>query len=115
MKHRLCKNSLAAKQRLVNPRCQIDGPCMILIVLPRKGNDEARVRDASHDLENPLRAERSGGPPLITPAWRRNRFPPLDLAFSICSRTSRPIGIPVRREVSFSQERSSSVRRIVSV
>jgi hypothetical protein len=52
----------------------------------------------------------------MAPKCRKNRcFPPLDLALSSCSRTSRPIGTPVRREVSFNQARSSSVRRIVSV
>jgi hypothetical protein len=65
--------------------------------------------------EKPFREETSAGPPLIAPAWRMKRCLPPDFADSNCSRTSRPTGRPVRREVSLSQSRSSSVRRIVIV
>jgi len=90
-------------------------PRMMLIVAVAKGDDETSVSNSPHRREYPLRDERSRGP-LRAPIWRRNRcFPPLDLALSSCSRTSRPMGTPVTRDVSFSHARSSSVRRIVSV
>src|SRR5436853_6119213 len=89
---------------------------MVLVVPSGECHDEASVGNALHERENPLREETSGGPPAIAPAWRRKRcFPPLDLAVSRCSRMRRPTGIPVRRDVSLSQSRISSVRRTVSV
>src|SRR6266567_5314799 len=67
-------------------------------------------------LEKPLRDDRSGGPPLIVPAWRINNcFPLRSLAASSLSRTRRPTGMPVTREVSRSHSSISSGRRIVSV
>lgn len=80
-----------------------------------KGNDETGVGNSFHRREKPLREERSEGP-LILPACRRKRwFPFSDLALSNCWRMIRPTGKPVRRETSFSQASSSSVRRMVSV
>lgn len=64
----------------------------------------------------PCAKRHSADQPVIAPAWRRKRcVPPLFLAASSCSRMRRPTGTPVRRDVSFNQSSSSSVRRIVSV
>src|SRR5712675_1498681 len=88
---------------------------MMLIVTVADRDDKTRVGNSFHFPEYPLRVERSAGP-LSAPMCRRNRcLPPLDLALSSCSRTSRPIGTPVRREFSFSHASSSSGRRIVNV
>ncbi len=89
---------------------------VMLFIASGKGSDKTHVRDTFHERENPLREERSAGLPVNAPTCRMNlRFPPSDLALSSWSRTSRPIGTPVSAEVSFSQAKSSSVRRIVSV
>ena len=74
-------------------------------------------RDVSfHERENPLRLETSLGPPSIAPAGRRKCCcPACAFAVSSCSRMRRPTGIGVRREVSSSHLRSSSVTRIVSL
>src|ERR1017187_955571 len=66
--------------------------------------------------ENPLREERSRGPPLIMPANSISRlsFSGVRVA-SMDWRTSRPIGRPVRRAFFRSSSSSSSGRRMVSV
>jgi hypothetical protein len=80
-----------------------------------EGDDESGIGNSLHRRENPLREDRSGTP-LIFPAWRRNRwFPFSDFALSNCWRMMRPTGKPVRRDTSFSQANSSSVRRIGNV
>src|SRR6266567_5303128 len=116
MKRRFRENRFASEQGLGDFLGDVNRPRVMVVVGPCKGHDEARVRNGLHERENPLREDTSGGPPLIAPAWRRNRcFPPPDLAASSCWRMSRPTGTPVWRDFSLSQLRSSSVRRIVSV
>ena len=116
LKRGFSQNSFACQQGISDSLCHIDGPNMVLVVPPGECHYEPGIGNASHERENPLREETSGGPPVIAPAWRRKGcFPPLALAVSSCSRMRRPTGMPVRREVSFSQSTSSSVRRIVNV
>lgn len=113
---RLTKYGFTSKQGFadrVDQRCR---PIVVVVVVVTYSYDESRIRNALHRGEYPLRDERSGGPPLMAPTWRKNFcLPVLAFALSSCSRTSRPTGTPVFREVSLSQVRSSSVRRIVSV
>src|ERR1700722_3084263 len=115
MECRLAENRLTSQQRLLESGGDFRRPVVIKIIAIANGNDKTGIGDSSHPLEYPLREERSGGP-LSAPICFMNRcFPLVDLALSSCSRTIFPIGIPVFREVSFSQSASSSVRRIVIV
>jgi hypothetical protein len=80
-----------------------------------EGNQEAGIRDALHERENPLRLERFFGPRTL-PASRMKVWAPLVvLAFSNWSRTSFPWDTPLLAAVSSSQAARSLVRRIVSV
>lgn len=78
-------------------------------------DDESCIRNFLHFLKKPFRDERSGGPLSAPISFMKRCFPLCDLALSNCSRTILPIGIPVCRDLSFSQSASSSVRRIVIV
>jgi hypothetical protein len=80
---------------------------------PRNGNGRSGCAGA-HFGEKPLRVERSAGP-AAAPARRRNGRAPAPFAFSSCSRTIRPRGTPVFREVSRNHSASSSCNRTVIV
>src|ERR1700685_699008 len=115
MERRLAENRFTSQQRLFESAGNSRRPRMMAIIAIAYGHDKTSVGNSFHPLEYPLRDERSGGP-LSAPICFMNRcFPLFDLALSSCSRTIRPIGMPVRSDLSFSQPRSSSVRRIVSV
>jgi hypothetical protein len=73
MKCRFSEHGFTCQQWHRDRLCNVKGPLVVLIVAPGKGNDESRVRYAFHERENPFRDETSGGPPMISPAWRRNR------------------------------------------
>jgi hypothetical protein len=111
----LGQNRLAGKQGLSNRFSGVYGPKVMAVATIAKRYDEAGVGYSFHRRENLLREDKSGGP-LIFPAWRRNVWLPFsDRALSSCWRIIRPTGRPVRRDTSFSQASSSSIRRIVSV
>jgi hypothetical protein len=68
-----------------------------------------------HYREYPLRDERSGGPPLIAPAWRRNRrMPCFERESSRLSRMMRAIGRPVSLDLLLGHSNSSSDTRNVN-
>jgi len=77
MERRLGENGLAAQQRLGQTRRHADGPAVVPIVPIGERDNEARVGNPLHRLENPLRLERSRAPE-IDPARCMNgrRWPP---------------------------------------
>src|SRR6266568_2429507 len=88
---------------------------MVLVVSIAERNDKACVGDAFHEREKPFREDKSRGPATFPAKRRKGRLSFRALAFSSCSRTMRPAGTPVRREVSSSQSANSRGSRIVSV
>src|SRR5271167_844416 len=72
MKRRFGEDRLAGQQGLGNSSGNVHSPAVVLVVPSRESDNEAGVGDSLHERENPLREERSGGPPVISPAWRRN-------------------------------------------
>jgi hypothetical protein len=115
MKGGLGQDCLACQQRLGDAARQAERPVMMEVVSVGIGHNETGIGYPPHFRANPFRNERSRGP-SIAPARRRNFcLPPFSRAASSCSRMIRPTGTPVRREVSLSHFRRSSVRRIVSV
>jgi hypothetical protein len=68
MKGRFRKHSLAGQKRLGQSFRDVNGPPVVLVIVPGKSNDETSVGDALHERENPLREETSTGPPVIAPA-----------------------------------------------
>src|SRR6266403_1358230 len=115
MKRRFGKDGLTGQKQFRNSLGHAYCPVMVAIFAISEGHNKAGIRNALHRREKPFRDDKSAGP-VKAPAWRRNRWlPPSDLASSSRCRIRRPTGIPVRRDVSFSQASSSSVRRIVIV
>ncbi|OLC94034.1 MAG: hypothetical protein AUH86_15445 [Acidobacteria bacterium 13_1_40CM_4_58_4] len=110
----LGQHGFAGEQRLRDAASKLHRPDVVAVVAIAEGDNKAGVGNGFHLRPKPLRAERSAGP-LTAPAYRRKRCLPPAFACSSCWRTRRPTGTPVRREVSLSQARSSSVRRIVNV
>src|ERR1700730_10765606 len=103
MKCGLCEDSLACQSRPCDLPRYFDSPIVILVVFPGQGHQQAGIGDGLHPREKPLREERSGGPPLITPAYFLQGCSLLSLSLSLesalssDSRTTRPTGRPVRR------------------
>src|SRR6516162_9824335 len=111
------QDCLTGKQRLSYLASHTHGPFVVRVPATREGHEESGIRNTFHDLENPLRLERSRGRPWILPASRMNFVDAesLDRARSRCCRTSCPCGIPVRAEVSSSHVARFFGRRTVSV
>src|SRR5436309_1519755 len=94
--------------------CQSGGPTVVLVVPIHERDNKACISN-SCQREKPLRSERSRGPRNI-PAYRIKPGSPSCLrAFSSCSRTNLPTGIPVLRDVSANQSANSSGTRTVSI
>jgi hypothetical protein len=89
---------------------------MVPVVSFEQGYQKTRVNYGIHFREYPLREERSGGPSFRTPAYFFHAwFPSGCKVASNDSRTTLPMGIPVRLDFSRSLSNNSSGRRIVSV
>jgi hypothetical protein len=69
VKSALRQNGFAGQQRFRYPTRDADGPVVVSIVSIGKSDEEAGIRNALHERENPLRLERSFGPRTV-PAKR---------------------------------------------
>src|ERR1700730_17815011 len=87
----------------------------MLVIGIRECHQEARVGDTLHDRENPLRVDRSRIPRTEPASLINEGSLPPSRAFSGCSRTMRPFGIPDCFDACSSQVASSLVSRIVTV
>lgn len=115
MKCRLGENRLARQERLGDPFGQPHGPRVVHVRAVGKCDEEPRVGDALHDLENPFLVERFFGA-FIDPARRmKDCVLAPALAFSSWSRTIFPWATPVFAAVSSSHRASSGSRRTVIV
>jgi hypothetical protein len=96
------QDGFAGKQRLSNLLGHAHSPFVMNVPAAGKRNEQARICDAFHSFENPLRVERLRGQLRILPARRMNFFDELssDRARSSCCRTSSPCEIPVRADAS---------------
>src|SRR5581483_196912 len=79
-----------------------------------KRDQKTGIGDRPHLREKPFLVDRFGGP-STAPASRRKGCPPAPLAFSSCSRTIRPFGSSVLREVSANHGATSEGILTVSV
>jgi hypothetical protein len=116
VKSRLGKNGFARQQWCLDVIRNSDRPIVILVSFGRESDEESGIRNAVHDLEKPLRFERSRDP-LMIPASFINGFDEDELAFafSSCSRISRPCDTPVVSAVCSSHSARSFVSRTVIV
>src|SRR5262245_4405721 len=111
----LRQNRLAGEQRLGYLFSNTDGPFVEIVRPICESDQKTSVGNAFHQAEKPFRRERFFGP-RTAPANRMNgRPPPVDLAFSNCSRTIFPWATPERLAVSSNHAASSLLRRIVIV
>lgn len=91
----LRKHSLASQKRFGEPNRNLSSPPMVFIVGIRKRHQKPRIGNALHEREKPLRVDRSRVPCTEPASLINDGDFPLFRALSSCSRTMRPLGIPV--------------------
>jgi len=113
MKRRLCQHRLARQKRFVDVLGQRMGPRKIHVSAVGEGDQKARVRNPPHGSNPRLRL--SCGLPSTLPAKSRNGWRDFRVReSSSCSRTIRPLGIPVNRDSPSSHRfRSSGNRKVI--